>query len=99
MTNSRREKYYIDVGRASDLESVSERIIYRALEIMPGFLAWLTLILMVVFSWVKPAWAAYFIIAFCFYWFLRIGHFSFHLIASYRQMAKNLKMDWLKKLD
>ncbi len=45
------EKYYISVGRASDLKKQGERIIYRFLEILPGFLIWTTLSLMVLLSW------------------------------------------------
>lgn len=93
------EKYYLNIGKASDLESPKERAIYRALEILPGGLVWLTLIGMVFFSWYRPIWVAFFIIAFCVYWLLRTIHFTFHLIAAYRQMKENLKIDWLKKLN
>ena len=92
-------KYYLNVGRASDLENPVERIIYRLLEILPGLLVWTTLLAMVFFSWQKPHWAAYFIIAFCLYWLLRISHFSFHLLASWRQMKRNLAVDWLAELN
>ena len=49
--NIRNEKYYINVGRASDLKDKKERIVYRALEILPGGLVWVTLIGMFFFSW------------------------------------------------
>jgi len=42
---------------------------------------------------------AIFIIAFVFYWLLRISYLSFHQVASYRQMKKNLQTDWLEKLE
>ncbi|MFC1789710.1 glycosyltransferase [Patescibacteria group bacterium] len=93
------EKYYINIGRASDLKNPKEKIIYRLLEMLPGFLVWTTLLLMVIVSWLKPSWAAIFIIVFCAYWILRTTHFTIHLIAAYRTMKKNLKVNWLKKLE
>ncbi len=97
--NGQKEKYYLNVGRAPDLDDKKDRIIYRLLEIIPGFLVWATLIGMVVFSAVKPVWMAYFIIAFCCYWLLRSFHFAIHLIFAYSQLQKNLKTDWLEKLN
>ncbi|MCD6283640.1 hypothetical protein J7J12_00055, partial [bacterium] len=91
-------KYYLNTGKAPDLKSPKERIIYRCLEILPGFLSWTTLILVLVFSHLKPVWVAVFIIIFDFYWFLRAIHFSIHLIFTYRKMKKNLQADWMGKL-
>ncbi|MDD5145986.1 MAG: glycosyltransferase family 2 protein [Candidatus Pacebacteria bacterium] len=93
------EKYYINVGRASDLKNKKDKFIYRALEIFPGFLVWTTFILMIILSWIAPFWAAIFIIAFCSYWLLRTAHFTLHLVAAYRQMKKNLNINWIEKLD
>jgi len=92
------EKYYINIGRAGDLKNPKERFIYRCFEILPGFLIWLTLIGMVFFSWYRPHWVAYFIIGFCIYWLLRVVHFFAHLIAAYKKLKKNLKINWLEKL-
>src|SRR3989344_5103031 len=93
------EKYYLKVGRASDLKNPVERRIYRAFEILPGALAWGTLFLVIFFSWLKPVWIALFIIVFDFYWFIRALHFSFHLVMSYLKMRKLLKENWLDKLE
>ncbi len=92
------EKYYLNLGRAQDLKDPKERAIYRALEILPGLLIWLTLLGMVFFSWYKPVLTALFIIGFCVYFLLRIAHFSIHLVASYRQLKKNLGTSWIEKL-
>ena len=92
-------KYYVNIGKASDLKNPRERKIYRAFEIIPGTLVWITLFGMVFFSWLRPVWVAYFIIAFCVYWLLRTFHFAVHLVAAYRQMQKNLKTDWIKELN
>ncbi|MBI2450113.1 MAG: glycosyltransferase family 2 protein [Candidatus Nealsonbacteria bacterium] len=92
-------KYYINIGRATDLKDKKERIVYRAFEILPGVLIWSTLIGMPVFSWLFPVFVAYFIIGFCVYWLLRTIHFVLHLTLEYRQMKKNLNIDWQEKLN
>ncbi|MDP3990884.1 MAG: glycosyltransferase family 2 protein [Candidatus Nealsonbacteria bacterium] len=94
-----KNKYYIDVGRAVDLRNIKERRIYRALEIFPGFLVWLTLLGMFICSWLLPVWTAYFIIIFSVYWMLRTFHFSFYIVFAYRKMKLNLKADWIGKLN
>src|SRR3989344_3314364 len=91
--------YYLRVGRASDLKDSRERKIFRALEIIPGALSWLTLIIVVLLSWLKPAWIAIFIISFIIYLLSRSIYFSFHLNTCYRQMRKNEKINWLKELE
>ncbi len=93
------EKYYLKVGRAADLRDPLERIIYRALEILPGFLVWTTLIGMFLFSWLKPVWTAFFIIVFSVYWVLRTFHFTLHVIPAYQKMKANLKINWIEKLN
>ena len=93
-----KDKYYINIGKAPDVKNRKERIIYRALEIMPGFLVWLTLIGMVVLSWLKPTIIAYFIITFCVYWLLRTVYFSACLMGAYKKMEENLKINWAERL-
>ena len=90
--------YYLKVGRFSDLKDKKERIIYRALEILPGGASWLTLALIVLLSWLEPVWMAVFTMVFVIYWLFRTFYFSFHLSACYRQMKKHEKIDWLEKL-
>lgn len=71
---------------------------YRLLEILPGFLAWLTIILMFLLSWLVPAAAAIFIILFDIYWLLKIIFLSFHLRLTFQKMRKNMRVNWLEKL-
>ncbi|MBI2024866.1 MAG: glycosyltransferase family 2 protein [Candidatus Harrisonbacteria bacterium] len=71
----------------------------RQLEIIPGVLAWLTLILVIVFSWQLPAIVAVFIILFDIYWLLRTIYLIIHLRDGYRRMKQNLKTDWIGKLE
>ena len=90
--------WYLDVGKANDLKSPKNRAIYRLLEILPGFLSWITLLFVILGSWLMPVFIAFFIIAFDVYWLLKTLYFSFHLRSSYNQMKKNLAVNWLDKL-
>ena len=91
--------YYQKVGRAADLKNPKERRIFRALEIFPGACSWLTLILVILLSWLKPVWMAIFIICFVIYWLFRTVYFSFHLSTCYKRLREHEKIDWLKKLN
>jgi hypothetical protein len=88
---------YLKIGRAQDL-SGRDKTIYRLLEILPAFLSWSTLLLLLFYSYFQPEWVAYFMIAFDVYWLLLVLYLSIHLIVSYRRLKSNLKIDWLQKL-
>lgn len=90
---------YLEVSRASDLQNKKEKIIYRCFEVLPGFLSWGTLISAFFLSWLAPIVIAIFIIIFDFYWLLRVSYLSFHQLSSYRRMKKNLKTNWIEKLE
>lgn len=87
---------YLKVGKATHLEG-EDRKLYRKLEILPGFLSWGTLLTLIVLSFIKPVWVAYFIIAFDVYWLLLVLYLGIHLIASYRKLKKNTKLNWEEK--
>lgn len=70
----------------------------RALEILPGFLSWTTLFLMVFTSTKLPIAAAIFIILFDIYWLLKTIYLYLHLRITYKLMSENLKINWLEKL-
>jgi hypothetical protein len=72
---------------------------YRILEIIPGFLVWLTFISAVSLSFLNPLWAIYFIIAFDIYWLLRIFYMLIHLLTSWRRFRHDEKIDWLNQLE
>lgn len=91
--------YYLKIGKAPDLKDPKERMIFRFFEILPGSLSWLTLILIVLFSWLQPVLTAVFAIAFAIYWLLRAVYFSFHLASSYGRMKSAERTDWLKKIE
>ena len=92
------DKYYLKVGKASDLKNPFERRLFRFFEIFPGLLAWLTLLSVVFLSWLKPIWIAFFIIVFDVYWLIKTVYLSLHLRLSWNRMRKSLKVDWLKKV-
>ncbi|HVM77160.1 MAG TPA: glycosyltransferase family 2 protein, partial [Candidatus Paceibacterota bacterium] len=71
----------------------------RFFEILPGFLAWATIILMVVLSWLVPVWVSIFIILFDIYWLLKTAYLSLHLRATFSALRQNMKTDWVAKLD
>lgn len=89
---------YLKIGKASDL-SGGDRLLYRSLEIIPGFLSWITLLGLLIFSYFKPTSVAFFIIAFDIYWLLLVIFLGIHLVAAYKRMKRNLIIDWEKKCE
>lgn len=92
------DKYYLKIGKASDLEDPWDQVLFRLFEIFPGFLSLLVLFLAVIFSWLKPLWVSVFIIFFVVFWAFRTVYFSFHLWAGYKKMDRQEKINWLEKL-
>ncbi len=84
---------YLKIGKATHLEGKDYKL-YRKLEMLPGVLSWGTLLTLIILSWLKPVWVAYFIIAFDIYWLLLVFYLGLHLISSYRKVKRNLKKDW-----
>jgi cellulose synthase/poly-beta-1,6-N-acetylglucosamine synthase-like glycosyltransferase len=89
---------YLNLSCAKDLREKKERILYRSLEILPGFLSFFTLFFALIFSWKKPVWVGIFIIFFDVYWILKLLYLSFHQISAFFKMKKNLKINWLEKV-
>src|SRR3990167_9666342 len=89
---------YLHIGRASDLAEKRDRRVYRAFEIMPGLLAWTTILLIILLSFFVPVFIAVFIIIFDVYWLIKTIYLSLHLRVSYNKLRENLKINWLDKL-
>ena len=89
---------YLRVSRATDL-SGRNRVAYRLLEILPGFLSVGTLLILIIFSYFRPTWVAYFLIAFNIYYFLLVIFLAIYLINAFKNLKKNKKIDWRKKCD
>jgi hypothetical protein len=77
---------------------ISDYYKYRLLEIIPGLTVWLTLILIFVFSFIKPLLMVYFIIAFDFYWLMRIIYFISYLLYSWNRFRREKKINWFYKV-
>ncbi len=72
---------------------------HRFFDSIPALLAWITLILMFLLSWLLPAAVAIFIILFDTYWLLKTIYMSFHLRATFTAMRENMKTNWIKKIE
>lgn len=87
----------LHIGRAADLNG-GNRILYRALEVLPAMLSWGTLLGVVVLSIYIPVWAAYLIIAFSLYWLLKTIYLSIHLRHNWKRLLHNMELDWSERL-
>ncbi len=67
----------------------------RFWEILPGLSFWTVFLGAIILSFVKPMWAAVFIVCFDLYWLLKALNTSIHLISSYRRFKVYVKIDWL----
>lgn len=89
---------YIKAGKAADMPTRSGRVIYRLFEILPGSLAWITIIGIFVASRFTPIYASFFVIAFDLYWLFKTVFLSLHLRAGYALMRKNMEADWMARM-
>ena len=69
----------------------------RIFEIIPGLMTWTTLIALFVLAIIKPVWVAIFVIVFDIYWAIRVVYLTTLLVVAYRRLAKEKKIDWLKR--
>ncbi|MGC9046664.1 MAG: glycosyltransferase [Minisyncoccia bacterium] len=70
----------------------------RIAEILPGFLAWSTIILLFFASWKLPFYVAYFIVLFDLYWFLKTAYFYINFIIAYKKLRQTTLTNWMDKL-
>ena len=89
---------YLKASKASDIPTSPGRVLYRSLEILPGALAWATILGIFAASRFGPIGASFFVIAFDIYWLFKTVFLSLHLRAGYAQMRRHLKTDWMAKL-
>jgi cellulose synthase/poly-beta-1,6-N-acetylglucosamine synthase-like glycosyltransferase len=89
---------YLRLGRATELVSKKDYLLYRLFEMIPGILAWATLGSVILFSFTKPVIMAVFIIVFDVYWLLKSLYLSIHLKVGFSQVQRNLKENWLQKV-
>lgn len=77
---------------------ISERRQYRLLEMIPGSLVWLTFLLAIILSFVRPLLAIYVIILFDLYWLMRVLYFIFYLFIAWARYRKEIQVNWLARL-
>lgn len=68
----------------------------RFFEILPGALVWITLILSVALSFVRPLWVIYFVIVFDLYWLFRVSYYMPFVLISWWRYRRDIKKDWQK---
>lgn len=69
----------------------------RFLDIVPGALAWATLLMPFILAPFAPAVVAYFILIFSLYWFFKFLNFARHLLFGFKKMTKYMKTDWYER--
>jgi hypothetical protein len=89
---------YLHLSKAGDLNNSKDKNLYRAFEMIPGFLAWLTIFLIIFLSFFWPVFVAIFIIIFDVYWLIKTIYLSLHLRISYNRLKENMKINWLERL-
>lgn len=89
---------YLFVGRASDIADRKERLLYRALETLPGFLVWATFVTVVVLSFTKPVWISVFILAFASYWIFKVIYLALHTRSAYKRMRLHEQINWMGRV-
>jgi len=95
---SKKDYPYLHVGSARDLTG-RDRLLYRALEMLPATLSYGTLFFFILLSFFKPTLAAYFTIVFSIYWLLKTFYLSVHLRHNFKRLRHNMREDWQARVD
>ncbi len=91
--------YYLNIGKASDLHSIKERIFFRFFEILPGFLSLSILSIAFFLSFYAPTLMSIIIIIFVVFWFFRTIYFALYLLSGYRKMEAHKKINWFRRIN
>lgn len=71
---------------------------HRLFEIIPALMVWLTFLIAIIISFIKPIWAVYFIIVFSVYWIVRLFYMMIWLLISWKRFRREIKINWFAKL-
>ncbi|MFA4871950.1 MAG: glycosyltransferase family 2 protein [Patescibacteria group bacterium] len=77
---------------------MSDKSYSRIAEIFPAALVWLTFIVLISLSFIRPLWAIYFIIVFVVYWIVRLFYMMVWLFISWLRFRRDTKINWLGRL-
>lgn len=72
---------------------------WRFLEIIPGTMTWLALVLPIVLSFYFPEAVAIFVIVYTMLWLFRSLRLTFNLVRSYKRVLKAEQTDWVKLIE
>src|SRR3989338_5635018 len=78
--------------------SRKEQRLERIFEILPGLASWSILIAVCNVAWWQPIVAAVLIIAFDFYWLLRLFYMTLFLILAYLRLSLEKEVDWMTRI-
>jgi cellulose synthase/poly-beta-1,6-N-acetylglucosamine synthase-like glycosyltransferase len=67
-------------------------------EIFPAAIVWLTFLATILFSFIKPLWAVYFIIVFSVYWIVRLFYMLIWLMMSWYKYRRDIRVNWFARL-
>ena len=70
----------------------------RIYEIIPGALAWATILTPFFLAYFEPITLAYFVICFDLYWLYKAIIMAGHLISGYLYYKRDIKIDWIERL-
>lgn len=71
----------------------------RIFEILPGAIAWTLILLPIILALISPKVFAVYMIFFLSYWLVKTFGMSYRLILGYRNYKRDMKIDWLDKLN
>jgi len=75
-----------------------EKVLQRVMEIIPGATSWVVILGMFILCFWKPLIAAILIIAFDFYWLLKLLYLTLFLIISYFKLSAEKDTDWMERV-
>ena len=75
----------------------AKRRAQRVIEMIPGLMTWTTLLGMVVFSFLLPAWAAIFVIVFDIYWIHKAFYISIFSLVGQRDVVEGKRINWWER--
>ncbi len=75
-----------------------EAVLERMFAILPGLASWTILLGMVLVSFCYPLLGAMLVIAFDFYWLLRLFYMTFFLVLAYFRLSMEKDTDWMARV-
>lgn len=73
---------------------MSDSLRRRLAEIVPGALVWITILVSIALSFVRPLWVMYGVILFDLYWLFRVMYYLPFLLVSWWRYRRDIRIDW-----